>query len=182
MWQKLLGCSCLDLIRLRRLPEQQREQQRSYRLSHLYCYVKHKSPSEPLQDWAVTGKRELTSHYFLLQSFTQHQMLLNYTLSWFINPRYNTIKFLNSLSCSLSCRMNCHLKVWPFPLFHISGGGISSGIFQGTHAISSTTPFNPAQQVSNVSSPKEFPHKGTVIGEDKSKNSPDNCHSSCILM
>ncbi|KAI3369873.1 hypothetical protein L3Q82_024683 [Scortum barcoo] len=29
---------------------------------------------------------------------------------------------------------------------HTHGGGISSGIFQGTHAISSSTPFNPTQQ------------------------------------
>uniref|UniRef100_A0A669CSJ0 Eyes absent homolog n=1 Tax=Oreochromis niloticus TaxID=8128 RepID=A0A669CSJ0_ORENI len=29
---------------------------------------------------------------------------------------------------------------------HTHGSGISSGIFQGTHAISSSTPFNPAQQ------------------------------------
>lgn len=172
MWRKLLRkrCSCLDLIRLRRFPEQQQEQQRSYRLSHLYCYVKHKSPSEPPQHWAVTGKREskLTSHYFLPQSVLQHQMLLSYTLSWFINARRNTVKFPNSLSCFLSCRMNYYLKVQPFPcLLHISGGGISSGIFQGTHAISSSTPFNPAQQVSNVNSPEESPHKATVIVEEK---------------
>lgn len=31
---------------------------------------------------------------------------------------------------------------------HTSGGGLSSGIFQGSHPISSSTPFNPAQQVS----------------------------------
>lgn len=37
------------------------------------------------------------------------------------------------------------------PLCLFSGGGISSGIFQGTHGISSSTPFNPAQQVSNKS-------------------------------
>lgn len=34
-------------------------------------------------------------------------------------------------------------------LFHFPGGGISSGIFQGTHGISSSTTFSPTQQVRN---------------------------------
>lgn len=45
-----------------------------------------------------------------------------------------------------------YLTVWPWSSSHLSGGGISSGIFQGTHAISSTTPFNPTQQVSHFTS------------------------------
>lgn len=44
------------------------------------------------------------------------------------------------------------LTVWPLSSPHFSGGGISSGIFQGTHAISSSAPFNHTQQVSNSTS------------------------------
>ncbi len=81
------------------------------------------------------------------------RMLWSYIWSWFINTRWNTVESPTSLQfgivlCPVWWIMTS--KVWPLSLHRFSGGGISSGIFQGTHAISSSTPFNPAQQVSNL--------------------------------
>lgn len=119
--------------------------------SHLYRSVKHKSPPLRLspEHRAVSGKERNIKAAPLIRPLLRPRP----------KPRPSdpmVVKFIG-VRCWASA---CWLKVFSLSLRRSSGGGISSGIFQGTHAISSSTPFNPAQQVSRG---REEHFKGPIL-------------------